>query len=180
MTSRRKGLIVLVVQLVVVLSVAAKYAWERHTCPQVWVRAGQWDPEQPLRGRYLSLNVTVDGCGLPRDEAHASHFQNDGVTHTNYSWQVTTAAREGKLVAVVWDGKTAEPTESVGANESEGCSEMSLWQNVEFFVSEKVQLPQLGKGQQLWALVTVPPQGPPRPVELAVSEGKAWRVLQLR
>ncbi|MES2391354.1 MAG: hypothetical protein V4555_06925 [Acidobacteriota bacterium] len=180
MTSRRKGLIVLAVQLAVVLSVAVKYAWERHACPQVWTRAGQWDPEQPLRGRYLALQLRADGCGLPRDEKHTNHYGVNDQMLANYSWQATTAARDGKLVLVPWDERTAVPTEWVRTEEGVPCERMTLGDSTEFFVSEKATLPVLKKGQELWALVTVPPQGPPRPVELAVAEGKEFRVLQLR
>jgi len=36
----------------------------------------------------------------------------------------------------------------------------------------------LSKGQELWAEVTVPPKGPPRPIQLALKEADgAWKPL---
>jgi hypothetical protein len=34
-------------------------------------------------------------------------------------------------------------------------------------------------GQELWIEVTVPPKGPPRPMQLAVKEGGVWKVLAM-
>jgi hypothetical protein len=38
----------------------------------------------------------------------------------------------------------------------------------------------LPPGQELWAEVTVPSSGPPRPIQLALSDGKQFHVLNLR
>ena len=38
----------LVVQLVLVLSIAEKYVYERKVCPRVWVRTAQIDPNLPF------------------------------------------------------------------------------------------------------------------------------------
>ena len=61
MTRRSRGVVVLVVQVVLVLSIAGKYVYERKVCPRVWVRTAQIDPNLPFRGRYLALRL-VGGC----------------------------------------------------------------------------------------------------------------------
>ena len=66
----RAGIILALVQLVLVLSVAGKYLYERKTRPRVWTRAAQYDPSLPLRGRYVALQLMVDACGLPRGAEH--------------------------------------------------------------------------------------------------------------
>ncbi len=53
----------LVIQLAIVSSIAAKYLYQRATCPRVWTKTVAYDPELVMRGRYLSLQLTVDGCG---------------------------------------------------------------------------------------------------------------------
>ena len=53
---------VLVMQLALVCSIAAKYLYQRWTCPRVWTRTAAFGPELVMRGRYLSLQLTVDGC----------------------------------------------------------------------------------------------------------------------
>ncbi len=65
MSARRNGLVVLAIQVALVLSIGVKYAWERHHCPMVWTRAKQYDPIQPLRGRYLAMSLHASACGLP-------------------------------------------------------------------------------------------------------------------
>ncbi len=63
----------------------------------------------------------------------------------------------------------------------EPCERAWLREPTEFFLPEHAQTPfPLATGQELWALVTVPTTGPPRPVRLAVSDEKGFRVLELR
>ena len=47
-----KGLLVAALQLMIVGSLAAKYAHDRATRPRVWVKVGYYDPDLPIRGRY--------------------------------------------------------------------------------------------------------------------------------
>ena len=53
---------VVVIQLLLVGSIAAKYYYQRAICPRVWTRAAMYDPELMMRGRYLSMQLQVDGC----------------------------------------------------------------------------------------------------------------------
>lgn len=167
-----------------VLSVAAKFAWERHACPMVWTRAAQYNPDLPLRGRYLALTLTADACGLPSVAAMPGWqwgTQGDPPRPRKMRrWQAHLFAREGHL------GLAAAPDDqsenALGASLGEGfpCDAARLDEPIDFFVSEKAQLPPRKPGEDLWVLVTVPPSGPPRPVKLAVSDGRTFRPLDLR
>jgi len=184
MTLRAKGIAVLAVQLAIVLSIAAKYEWERHSCPRVWTRTTQFDPEQPIRGRYLALTLHASACGLPAgkdgDEfVRVPKGEWRGIPAQK--WTVLPAARDGKLAPVVADemkpGETQELTLSPGLP----CDFAVLTGPVDFFIAENAKQPfPLAKGEELWAEVTVPPAGPPRPIRLAISDGKNFRVLDLR
>ncbi len=68
---------VLGIQLALVLSIAGKYLYERKTCPRVWARAVAFDPEMPMRGRYLSAKLVVDGCGSTLPSATHAQFPRD-------------------------------------------------------------------------------------------------------
>ena len=70
MSRTLRAVALLVAQALLVLSIAGKYLYERKMCPRIWVRSAQYDPNMPLRGRYLSFQLSVDACGLPRDDAH--------------------------------------------------------------------------------------------------------------
>ena len=56
------SLALLIIQLALISTIAAKYLYQRSACPRVWTRAAAVDPRLPMRGRYLSLRLTVDGC----------------------------------------------------------------------------------------------------------------------
>ena len=71
------SLALLLIQLAIVSSIAAKYLYQRWTCPRVWARTVAFDPELPMRGRYLSLQLTVDGCQSTLPSARAAAFPRD-------------------------------------------------------------------------------------------------------
>src|SRR5438046_4851927 len=56
----RKGIILAALQLAIVASLAAKYALDRLRLPRVWAQTVAYDPDLPIRGRYLSVRVRVD------------------------------------------------------------------------------------------------------------------------
>jgi hypothetical protein len=118
MTLTRKGLILAVFQCALVLSLSGKLLYDRSTCPRVWVKTARWDPNLPIRGRYLALRLEPE-TGAP--------------------WYRQTA---GQMVL--------------------------------FFVPEHT-LPfetMLGRrdAPELWAEVTIPRKGPPRPIRLAIKK----------
>ena len=110
MTLARKGLILAAFQCLLVLSLAGKLLYDRSTCPRVWVKTARWDPNLPIRGRYLALRLVPE----PNAQSYAE---------TNN-------------------------------------------QMVSFFVPEHA-LPLEG---ELWAEVTIPHKGPPRPIRLALKK----------
>ena len=58
-----RSLLVMVAQLALVLALVAQYAWDRAHDPRGWFQAQPYDPELPIRGRYVSLRV----LRLPKD-----------------------------------------------------------------------------------------------------------------
>jgi hypothetical protein len=184
MTLRAKGLAVLAVQLALVLSIAAKYAWERHTCPRVWTRTTQFDPEQPIRGRYLALTLHATACGLPpgkSGDVFGFNAKREWSSVPAQKWTVLPAARDGKLAPVVADEMKPGETQELTLIPGQPCDFATLSESVDFFIPEHAKQPfPLAPGEELWAEVTVPPSGPPRPVRLAISDGKNFRILDLR
>jgi hypothetical protein len=117
MNSLRKGMILGALQCALVLSLTGKLAYDRATCPRVWVKTLPYDPNLPIRGRYLSLVLAP--------ESGAPYFDK-----TNN-------------------------------------------QRVVFFVPEQqteVDSLRVRRGApELWAEVTIPRQGPPRPIRLGIK-----------
>jgi hypothetical protein len=192
MTISAVSLLVLFVQLALVSTVAAKYMVERWRCPRVWTRAAAIDPELPLRGRYLSLQLTADGCQSTLPSAKLAEFPRDyngAVKPGPYqlrpqpvTFRANLKAVNGKLTAIRAEGvEDTDQGEEVSAAPGAPCDQLRLLQPVDFFIAEKARSPlPLLPGQQLWIEVTVPPKGAPRPIQLAVSGNGAWRVLDFK
>lgn len=174
--SARNGVTLLVVQVLLVLSIGAKYEWERHHCAMVWARSQQFDPYQPLRGRYLAISVYANACGLSRsDEIYA--IVTDPQTDR---WNVVPAVRNGELAPKVVGKTQAGPTQQLVLDPGIPCEHARLSGMSDFFVPEHAKSPfPLQKGQELWVLVTVPPSGPVRPVKLAISDSQGFHALNL-
>ncbi len=182
MNFRRRGIVLIVIQVLLVASIAGKYLYERSTRPRVWVRVAQYDPNLPIRGRYLALSPEVNACDLPHDAESDKGWKDPqhGIVHTNWSWTVRAVARDGQLV--VEDARNVLPrgnTQSIWLNEHTPCDRARLAPGVDFFIPDTAQSPfPLKPGQELWVEVTVPPEGPPRPIQLALSDNGNWKPLK--
>jgi hypothetical protein len=71
-------------------------------------------------------------------------------------------------------------TQTIWLKDDEACDRVPLSSGIDFFISDTARSPfPLKNGAELWAEVTVPPAGPPRPIQLAVSEQGQWKPLRL-
>jgi hypothetical protein len=59
-STMRKGLIVAALHVAIVSSLGAKLLVDRATRPRVWTRAAPFDPNLPIRGRYVRLRIKAD------------------------------------------------------------------------------------------------------------------------
>jgi hypothetical protein len=185
------SLALLIVQLALVSTIAAKYLYQRWSCPRVWTRAAAIDPQLPMRGRYLALQLTVDGCQSTLPSAKDANFPRDVngaikpgpyVLRPNaVDFRANLKVDHNTLVAVRIEGQEDSNAgeEVVGAAGSP-CNEMQLASSTDFYISDTAQSPlPLKSGQGLWIEVTVPPKGPPRPIQLALKDNGTWKPLDL-
>jgi len=186
----KASIAVLILQFIIVSSVAAKYLYQRATCPRVWTRSTAYDPSLIMRGRYVSLQLTVDGCGSTLPSARNARFPRNanGIPSTprfninspdTVRFQAQLAVKDNKLTAIrVPDSATTTGTQSVAAAPGAPCDQMRLADPVDFYIAEHATDPTwLKRGQELWIEVTVPPKGPPRPLQLALKDNGTWRPL---
>jgi hypothetical protein len=174
----RAGLILVLVQVVLVLSVAGKYLYERETRPRVWTRATQFDPSLPLRGRYLALQLMLDACGLPRDAEHMIPGYPGG--HPFRRWNVSVTVVNGKLAPRLEKSWSPRDGGTLTLFADKPCDQATLSNEVLLFIPDRARVPfPLPPGQELWVEVTVPPSGPPRPIQMALSSREGFHPLKL-
>ncbi len=182
-----------VVQVALVSTVAAKYLYERWTSPRAWTRAAASvtdEAGQAMRGRYLWLQLTVNGCESTLPSAKLAEFPRDyngAVKKGDYAlragqtWAFDARLKVdgNKLIAVRPEG--SEDTRGavpVLTAPGEPCDEMRLERRVDFYLPESAQSPlPLKAGEELWVEVTVPKKGAPRPMQLAVKGNGQWKPL---
>jgi uncharacterized membrane-anchored protein len=187
----KTSIVLLVIQLALVSSIAAKYFYQRSTCPRAWTRTAAYDPNMVMRGRYLSLQLTVDGCQSTLPSALRATFPRNadgttkptGFTVNNEQYPITFRANlkveKNKLLAIrIPEADLRSKGISVTAMPGSPCDAMRLQQPVDFYIAEHAADPTaLREGQELWIEVTVPPKGPPRPLQLALKDNGAWKPL---
>jgi hypothetical protein len=140
-----------------VLTVAGKYAWDRDRLPRVWANTAPVDPNLPIRGRYLNLQLRVD----PDDRSTP--------------WSTARLAAEGgRLVAhlVPSGGQTVwRPRPDVWV----------LGEPVTYFLPEHAVDPsRLAPGEELWVEVSIPASGAPRPLRLGIKKDGVIKPLDIR
>jgi len=186
----KTSLVLLAIQLALVSTIAAKYLYQRWSCPRVWVQATMVDPELLMRGRYLSMQLQVDGCRSTLPSARQARFPRnvDGTTRPEGYWikgqlPVQFAAQlkveNNKLLAIrIEDADQRRRGQMVEAMPGASCDAMRLETPADFYITEHAaNVGPLNPGQELWVEVTVRPQGPPRPVQLALKDGGSWKPL---
>lgn len=180
---------VMVLQLGLVSTIAAKYLYQRWRCSRVWTRTAAFDPEMPMRGRYLSLQLTVDGCQSTLPSAKEATFPRDvnGAIRPGpfvlrpraVYFSANLKVENNKLEALrLQDPGIHSGGQEVSAMPGARCEDMRLEAPVDFYIADTAQSPMpLKADQELWIEVTVPPKGPPRPIQLALKQDGTWRPL---
>ncbi len=182
------SVLLLVIQLAIVSTIAAKYLYQRSTCPRVWARTVAIDPDLPMRGRYLSLRLEVDGCQSTLPSAKGAAFPrniNGEAIRGPYRLRAASIFRadlkvvNNRLaVTYIRDDQNGMLGQEVSVWPGAACDAMRLDAPVDFYIAEHAQSPlPLKPGQELWIEVTVPPKGPPRPIQLALKDNSAWKPL---
>jgi hypothetical protein len=190
----KTSIALLVIQLAIVSLIAAKYLYQRWTCPRAWTRTVANDLDLPMRGRYLSEQLVVDGCQstLPSARLATMPRNVDGLpVGMKYSIQspgpvrfpATVKVQNNKLVALrIPDSDNMSPappgSQMVAAWPGSSCEDLRLDTPVNFYIAEHAAIPTpLKPNQELWIEVTVPPTGPPRPIQLALKQDGVWKPL---
>jgi hypothetical protein len=170
MSASRKGLLLGALQLALVLSLGGKLLFDRMTRPRAWVLAQAYDPELPIRGRYLTqrLQMPVEGFTYQR-------MVGDSVTNRQWAY---LEVRNGQLIA---KEQGSGPGEWVSLRKNPDGSMVAIGEEpVLVFISEHADVPMLKPHEEMWVEVTVPAKGQPRPIRLGIKKDGVLTPLQLK
>jgi hypothetical protein len=156
-STMRKGLAVAALHVAIVASLGAKLLADRATRPRVWARTAPFDPNLPIRGRYVRLRVmAIPGPGA-----------NEAQRPWNLSW-FALSADGSRLVATPLPGRSGVIGTVV---DRAGERIVELAEPLAYFIPEHVPDPsRRPAGEELWVEVTVPRAGAPRPIRLGVKK----------
>ena len=159
MTGMRKGLLLGALQIAIVLSLGAKLLYDRVTRPRVWVLSEVYDPDLPIRGRYLSERLRFPAEGF-------TYKQNGNQWQMNKEWAYLNV-RNGQLIAIQ-QGSGSGAWVQLRKN-ADGSVDAVADKPVLVFIPEHAKIPTLKPGEEMWVEVTLPAQGPPRPIRIAIK-----------
>ena len=160
-----KGMIIALLHVMIVSSLACKLLYDRANRPRVWALAAPYDPDLPIRGRYVRIQLEVE----PRDIKEPAK-----TGRWSPSQPAVLRAEGGKLVAAPHSDTTRYDSDAARVQfvERQNRKLVVLEQPVAFFIPEHVPDPsRRAEGEQLWVEVTLPRKGPPRPIQLGVKKG---------
>lgn len=166
MTALTRALALAALQVALIGAVAGTLYYDRATLPRAWMESAGFDPDLPIRGRYVALNL------LPSSTAGARWPATDGAYVCG-----RLEVREAAVVAVA-DEPTAAGVRGGGSpcfmrRGGDGAATTARWQLVQpvaFFLPEHVRDPTRDvRPGELWVEVTVPRDGAPRPIRLGLK-----------
>ncbi len=165
MNQLEKGLLFAVIQVLLVSSLGAKLLWDRETSPRGWAMTQGFDPNLPIRGRYVNISLVVKAdkvfptlAGVPGTapvQIYGAH--NVDLTEEN-----------GRIVAIPADRYTGLSVN--GPQWRDGEITATLSPAVVYFLPEHAVNPLGGRPVgTLFLEVTIPPKGPPRPIRFGTK-----------
>jgi len=165
-TRRNAGFLLAAAHAVLVGSLGLKLLADRARLPHGWVRTQPFDPSTPLRGRYVRLGLEIP-------------LSNLDTTRGAYAESGVRLSVEGDRVVGTIDDSLATPRVQLRHDTDRWSARLA--QPVAFFIPEHVPDPSFRPaGEELWAEVTIPRRGPPRPIQLGVMRAGQLTPLELR
>ena len=166
MTRQTAGLWLAAAHVALVGSLGLKLLADRARLPHGWARTQPFDPSTPLRGRYVRLGLEIPLASL--DSARGAYAESG----------LRLEVRADRLVGTI-DDSLSSPRFQLRRDGTRWSARLS--QPVAFFIPEHAPDPSIRPaGEELWAEVTVPRRGPPRPIRLGVMRNGHLTPLELR
>jgi hypothetical protein len=172
LTGGRAGLALALLQGSLLLGLGGVMQAERALLPRGWVRSDAYDPELPIRGRYISLQLLVPAVQL----APASGSEGSDA-------DVQLRVQGNRLEAIVVPEDQAGSTKAIPAQieQVDGAMVARLAEPVAVFIPADAADPSRpAGGQELWVEVSLVKEGPPRPIQLGIRRPGQARIEPLQ
>ena len=174
MNGTRKGLLLGAMQVALVLSLGGKLLYDRMTRPRVWVLSAVFEPESPIRGRYLAERLRFPAEGFGYSQAKD---RNTNEWFLNREW-AHLEVRNGQLIG---KRQGSGPGEWVHLQKNNDGTVVAFSEEpVLVFISEAAEIPTLKPGEEMWVEVTIPAKGPPRPIRLGIKKNGLLTPIQIK
>ena len=176
MKSMAKGVILCAVQVALVAGIGAKLRYDRATRPRVWVKVAPWDPSMAIRGCYLGLQIEVPAHGFNRPVQPARPPYRGYIP---YSFQYADLQLEGNRLVAVHEPEFTGTSVTITLENDHLMARVN--DPIDYFIPENAKNPaHVEKGEELWAEVTLPKKGPPRPIRLGIKKNGVLTPLRLK
>ena len=190
-----KAAVVALIQVLIVCSLGAKLLYDRRTCPRAWFKTERYDPNLPIRGRYVSLLIEVTDSRSTEEVEKKFGTEIQAIQNRNAQYRYLGVDDFGRECGFIAMRDGAPVAEFVQTTEIWNCDNLTfvrrrtgnenslrLTEPSLFFISDTAKDPtHLAPGEELWVLATIPRKGPPRPLALGVKKAgeKDIRLLDL-
>lgn len=160
MNALYKGLLIAALHLAIVSSLGAKLLYDRSSRPHIWIKSAVFDPNLPIRGKYLSLSIEVPAEGF---ESQMQNF----ATNEYSGYRCNLVLRGGQLIAIA--ANDGEFWANLQKRESGTAAIING--EIAYFLPEHRNGPILhDRSEELWIEATIPRKGPPRPLRLGIKK----------
>jgi hypothetical protein len=189
-----RALIVALIQVLIVSSLGAKLLYDRRMRPQAWFKAERYDPNLPIRGRYVSLQIEVNDPRSPEEIEKKFGLEIQAIENRTRQYNYlgiedfgrecgSIVMRNGAPIAAFDQASNWNCDNLLFARrKTSNAITLRLTEPCLFFISDTAKDPtHLAAGEELWVLATIPRKGPPRPIALGVKKAgeKDIRTLDL-
>jgi len=165
-----KGILLAVLQVTLVCSLGAKLLYDRAHRPRIWIKAAVFNPDLPIRGRYLSLNVAVPAEGFSLRSQPSMYAKDKDGKPVMQEYPVPNRGdlvlRDQDLIAVA--NPDGEYWVTIRHN-GDGLEAVVRAETTYFLPEHGPDLWRRQPGEELWIEATIPRKGPPRPIRLGMK-----------
>jgi len=162
-----KGLILGLLHIGIVSTLGAKLLYDRAFRPRIWVKSAIYDPDLPIRGKYLALSVEVPAEGFTSRFVPCNGCTPEPKTEVFSSNRCDLVLRGNELIAVPNDRGEFW----ANLQHRNGNLVAVVGGEIAYFLPEHKSGPRLNnRTDELWIEATFPRKGPPRPIRLGIKK----------